>query len=96
MERNWGVALGVLMAIVAEGGVLAIGIPVWGEYFMATPPDDAVLVEVTGTQFMWHARYPGPDGEFGRLRAELVNSASNPLGLDPEDPLRRGRRDHAG
>ena len=86
MERNWGVALGVLMAVVAEGGVLAIGIPVWGEYFMATPPDDAVLVEVTGTQFMWHARYPGPDGEFGRLRADLIDSASNPLGLDPEDP----------
>ena len=55
-ERRVSVALGVLMAVVAEGGVLAIGIPVWGEYFMAAPPDDAVVVEVTGTQFVWHAR----------------------------------------
>ena len=64
------VALGVLMALVAEGGVLAIGIPVWGEYFMAVPPDDAIVVEVTGTQFVlacalsgsgWRVRAPcGP------------------------------------
>lgn len=80
------VALGVLMAVVAEGGVLAIGIPVWGEYFMAAPPDDAVVVEVTGTQFVWHARYPGPDGEFGRLRPELIDQTRNPLGLDGSDP----------
>jgi len=86
VERLWSVALGVVMALVAEGGVLAIGIPVWGEYFMASPPPDAVVVEVTGTQFMWHARYPGPDGEFGRLRASLINSSENPIGLDREDP----------
>lgn len=84
-ERRLSVALGMLMALIAEGGVLAIGIPVWGEYFMAAPPDDAVVIEVTGTQFMWHARYPGPDGQFGRLRAELIDSASNPIGLDGDD-----------
>ncbi len=84
-ERRLSVALGMLMALIAEGGVLAIGIPVWGEYFMATPPDDAVVIEVTGTQFMWHARYPGADGQFGRLRPELIDSASNPLGLDRDD-----------
>jgi cytochrome c oxidase subunit II len=84
-ERRLSVALGMLMALIAEGGVLAIGIPVWGEYFMATPPDDAVVIEVTGTQFMWHSRYPGPDGQFGRLRPELVDSLSNPIGLDGDD-----------
>ncbi len=84
-ERRLSVALGLLMAVIAEGGVLAIGIPVWGEYFMATPPDDAVVIEVTGTQFMWHTRYPGPDGQFGRLRPELVDSVSNPIGLDEAD-----------
>ena len=85
-ERRVSVALGVLMAVVAEGGVLAIGIPVWGEYFMAAPPDDALVVEVTGTQFVWHARYPGPDGEFGPLRPELIDQTRNPLGLDASDP----------
>ena len=85
-ERRLSVALGVLMAVVAEGGVLAIGIPVWGEYFMAVPPDDAIVVEVTGTQFVWHARYPGPDGEFGRLRPELIDQTRNPIGVDTSDP----------
>ena len=85
-ERRVSVALGMVMALIAEGGVLAIGIPVWGEYFMGTPPDDAFVIEVTGTQFMWHARYAGPDGEFGRLRAELIEQTDNPLGLDDTDP----------
>ncbi|MEO2199276.1 MAG: hypothetical protein ABGY72_24765 [bacterium] len=84
-ERRLSVGLGMLMALIAEGGVLAIGIPVWGEYYMSDTPDDAVVIEVTGTQFMWHARYPGPDGQFGRLRPELIDSASNPIGLDADD-----------
>lgn len=80
------IALGLVVTFIGEGGVLAIGIPVWGEYFGATPPDDAVVVEVTGTQFVWYARYPGPDGEFGRLQAPLINASSNPIGLDSSDP----------
>jgi cytochrome c oxidase subunit 2 len=85
-ERGWSIVLGILMAGIAEGGVLVIGIPVWGEYFMATPPDDAVVIEVTGTQFVWTVRYPGPDEAFGRLRPQLIDSASNPIGLDESDP----------
>jgi cytochrome c oxidase subunit 2 len=50
----------------------------------------SVLVEVTGVQFQWYFRYPGPDGVYGTLRPELVNApAGNPLGLDPQDPLSR-------
>ena len=30
------------------------------------PPADAMLVEVTGQQFAWNVRYPGPDGVLGR------------------------------
>lgn len=85
-ERLVSMALGFVMAVVAEGGVLAIGIPVWGEYFMASPPENALRIEVTGTQFVWYARYPGPDGELGRLRADLIDSDSNPIGLDESDP----------
>jgi cytochrome c oxidase subunit 2 len=85
-ELGISVVLGLLMAIIAEGGVLAIGIPVWNEYFLATPPADALLVEVTGQQFLWNVRYPGPDGRFGRTDARLVDDASNPLGLDRTDP----------
>jgi cytochrome c oxidase subunit 2 len=77
--------LGMLMAAVAEGGVLAIGMPVWKEYFEAAPPPGAVEIDVTAQQFFWNVRYPGPDGVFGRVRNELVDEASNPLGLDSAD-----------
>jgi len=87
-------ALGLGMAIIAEGGVLAIGIPVWSEYFDARPPADATEIEVTAQQFMWNVRYPGPDGVFGRTNPKLVDDTQNPLGLDPSDPA--GRDDIVG
>ncbi len=79
-------ALGLGMALIAEGGVLAIGIPVWAEYFDAAPTPDAIAIEVTGQQFMWNVRYPGADRTFGRTRASLVDDTTNPLGLDKTDP----------
>jgi cytochrome c oxidase subunit 2 len=80
------VVLGLGMAIIAEGGVLTIGIPVWAEYFDTAPPADAVLIEVTAQQFMWNVRYPGRDSQFGRTDARLVDDATNPLGMDRSDP----------
>ena len=85
-EIGLSVALGLGMALIAEGGVLAIGMPVWSEYFDATPPADAVLIEVTAQQFMWNVRYPGRDGKFGRTDARLIDDTTNPLGLDRSDP----------
>lgn len=85
IERRLSLALGLLMTAIAEGGVLAIGLPVFNEYFVAQPPADALLVEVTAQQFAWNVRYPGPDGVFGRTDPARVDSA-NPLGLDPGDP----------
>jgi cytochrome c oxidase subunit II len=47
----------------------------------------ALQVEVTGVQFAWYFRYPGPDATFGITRPQLVAPGEgNPLGLDPEDP----------
>src|SRR5262245_13260189 len=79
-------ALGLGMALVAEGGVLAIGIPVWSQYFDAEAPPDAVAIEVTAQQFMWNVRYPGPDGVFGPTDPRLIDDTSNPLGLDKTAP----------
>jgi cytochrome c oxidase subunit 2 len=43
-------------------------------------------VEVTGMQFAWYFRYPGPDAAFGRTKLALASAAEgNPLGLDPTD-----------
>jgi cytochrome c oxidase subunit 2 len=79
-------ALGVGVALIAEGGVLAIGMPVWSEYFAAAPPADAVTIEVTAQQFLWNVRYPGPDGAFGRTASDLMDDVTNPVGLDRADP----------
>ena len=87
-ERGWSIALGLLMTLVAEGGVLAIGLPAWSEYFGTAPPEDALLVEVTSEQFAWNVRYPGPDGTFGHTDPSLID-VTNPLGLDPGDPAGR-------
>ena len=79
-------ALGMAMAVVAEGGVIAIGLPVWQEYFGAARSDEALEIDVIAQQFFWNVRYAGPDRQFGRTRAALVDEVSNPTGLDPADP----------
>ncbi len=86
---EWGVALAtaLLMGVSAEGGVLALGLPVWQLYYGA-PPRDALTVEVTGRQFFWVVRYPGPDGRFGRTSPDRV-TVDNPVGLDTLDPAAR-------
>ena len=87
-KAEWVVsaAFGLLVGVVGEVGVLAIGIPVWNEYFGASPPANAVLIEVTGQQFTWNVRYPGEDGVFGRTDPQLIDDTTNPLGIDRTDP----------
>jgi len=83
-ERRLALGLGLLMAFAAEGGVLAIGIPVFKEYF-GDIPEDAVVIEVTAQQFAWNVRYRGPDGTFARTDPGLI-SIDNPIGIDASDP----------
>lgn len=49
-------------------------------------PENSLVVEVTGKQFNFIIRYPGPDGVFGQRNFRLINDANNPLGLDWNDP----------
>src|SRR5688572_26202684 len=44
-----------------------------------------MLVEVTGQQFAWNVRYPGPDNTLGKTDFRLA-SQENPIGLDKNDP----------
>jgi cytochrome c oxidase subunit 2 len=47
----------------------------------------ALQVEITGVQFAWYFRYPGPDATFGTKKPRLVAPGEgNPLGIDPTDP----------
>jgi cytochrome c oxidase subunit II len=69
----------VWMTVVAEN--------LWSAIRLTHALPNAVQVEVTGAQFQWYFRYPGPDRTYGALRPDLVDAAGgNPLGLDAADP----------
>jgi cytochrome c oxidase subunit II len=86
LRREWLLALGpaALMAGIAEGGVLVLGLPVFEKYY-GKPPADSVPVEVVAQQFRWIARYPGGDASFGKVRPELIRG-ENYIGLDTGEP----------
>jgi cytochrome c oxidase subunit 2 len=77
-----------------EGGVLVLeivillsfAVPLWAnrvDQFPAGP--NVVHLRAVGQQFLWTFQYTGADGKFGQRDLKLV-SASNPLGLDRNDP----------
>ena len=77
-----------LTAILFIGLNLA-GSPIWAAERFRPAMDGATRVEVTGMQFAWYFRYPGPDGKFGIARPELEDPSAGgeaALGLDPADP----------
>ena len=59
----------------------------WAATRYSGPDLAALQVEVTGVQFVWYFRYPGPDYAFGHTNPALVEpGAGNPLGIDSADP----------
>ena len=63
--------------------LLAPGLVVYAKF--VNPPADAMVLEVVGQQWQWRYRFVGAGGKLGASDARFV-SASNPLGLDPDDP----------
>ncbi len=55
-EKRVGFGLALVIALVAEGGVLVIGLPVWAEYFATAPPEDPGHVELLAPQVAWTVR----------------------------------------
>ena len=74
----------IIPAIVMTGLTLSAA-GLWSRIHSAPPPQ-ALVVEVRGEQFGWKARYPGPDGKFGRIDPRHYNARENPWALDPADP----------
>jgi cytochrome c oxidase subunit 2 len=77
-----------------EGGVLVLEVvllmafaaPIWASRVDQFPTGpDVVHLRAVGQQFLWNFQYTGPDGKFGHRDIKLV-TASNPLGLDRNDP----------
>jgi cytochrome c oxidase subunit 2 len=85
VEWRWALVPVLLMCVVAEGGVLIVGMPAFTEMY-GDAPEDALTIEVVGKQFEWLVHYPGPDGVLGACLPEKVNDSRNPIGLDKKDP----------
>jgi cytochrome c oxidase subunit 2 len=79
LEWTWTLVTAGIMFLFLFG---ALGL--WAKVKSA-PPADAMLIEVTGQQFAWNARYPGPDGALGRTDHAQA-SQDNPIGLVTDDP----------
>jgi cytochrome c oxidase subunit 2 len=68
--------------------LVVFAVPIWATRVNAIPPESgATVVHIVAEQFAWNIHYPGKDGAFGRTRSDLVTQGTNPLGLDPADPL---------
>jgi len=82
LEWTWTLVTAGIMAIFLFGAL-----NLWAKVQQAPPPG-AFMVEVTGQQFRWVVRYPGPDGIFGRTDAKLASGDNERayIGLDPKDP----------
>ncbi len=76
----------VLTAVIFVGLNLA-GSRIWAESRFQGASPTALKVEVTGLQFAWYFRYPGPDGKFARTKPDLIDaSVGNAVGIDDTDP----------
>jgi cytochrome c oxidase subunit II len=84
LEVIWTTLTAVLFV-----GLNLMGSHVWASERFEPAAAGSVPVEVTGMQFAWYFRYPGPDGKYGRTEAKLMDpSAGNDaaIGLDTTDP----------
>ena len=57
-------------------GLNLMGSSVWASQRFDAPEAGAVQVEVTGMQFAWYFRYPGPDGKYGKTSFSLMDPSS--------------------
>jgi len=70
-------------------GLNLMGSSVWASQRFDPPAADSVKVEVTGMQFAWYFRYPGPDGKYGATSVKLMDPSAGgeaAVGLNTSDP----------
>lgn len=79
LELLWTTVPAIFLTI-----LVVFGLKYWFK-MTSDAPKDAVVVEVTGHQFGWEFRYPGPDNILGKKNYKLTKGA-NSLGVDFNDP----------
>jgi cytochrome c oxidase subunit 2 len=84
LELVWTVLTAVLFI-----GLNLMGSRVWAHERFEPAEAHAVPVEVTGMQFAWYFRYPGPDGKYGKTSPKFMDPSAGgeaAVGLDTSDP----------
>jgi cytochrome c oxidase subunit II len=79
LELLWTTVPAIFLTV-----LVVFGLKYWFK-ITGEAPKDSILVEVTGHQFGWEFRYPGPDKVLGRKNFKLTKGA-NSLGVDFKDP----------
>jgi cytochrome c oxidase subunit 2 len=84
LEIVWTVLTAILFI-----GLNLMSSSIWASERFRPAEPGATQVEVTGMQFAWYFRYPGPDGKFGATKPELIDPSAggeSAIGLDTSDP----------
>jgi cytochrome c oxidase subunit 2 len=84
IEVGSAVVVGIIFVSLA-----VLGLDIWREVHLVGAAPGTMAVEITGEQFAWNVRYPGPDGRFGRTSPDLFDPTENPVGIVPDDPAGR-------
>jgi len=79
LELIWTTVPAIFLTV-----LVVFGLKYWFK-MTGEAPKDAIVVEVTGHQFGWEYRYPGPDKTLGAKNFKLSKGA-NSLGVDFDDP----------
>jgi cytochrome c oxidase subunit 2 len=81
LEILWTVVPAIFLSVLVGYGIIY-----WFK-ITGNAPKDAMVVEITGSQFKWEFRYPGADKTLGKKYYREINEAkNNPLGQIWTDP----------
>ncbi len=80
LELIWTVIPAIALTV-----LVGFGIYYWFK-ITGEAPKDAMVVEVTGSQFKWEFRYPGKDKILGKKYYKNIDEANNQLGQLWDDP----------
>jgi len=79
IEKIWTVIPAIVLTI-----LVVFGFFTWEKVMDTTPEKGDINIDVTGHQFAWELRYPGPDGKLGNVNYALYTPL-NILGIDYKD-----------
>jgi len=87
LEIVWTVLTAILFI-----GLNLMSSSIWASERFRPAEAGATQVEVTGMQFQWYFRYPGPDGKFGATKPELIDASAGGESAVGWIPATRRRR----